>query len=174
MPRLLVATAGEPTIEVAALPRGTRWRDPMLTNGPSRTALLAPALFGLALLAGPGAALAGDCNADIAALTQKRQAFIDKLNVLAKATKGKLDPVASCPQLRGLTVAEGNLLKYLQANKNWCNIPDEAVDNLKGASAKSQSFATQACNIATQAKKQQAQQAASGLLEAQKLPSGPL
>ena len=42
-------------------------------------------------------ARAGDCNADIAGLSQKRQVFIDKLNVLAKAAKGKLDPVASCP-----------------------------------------------------------------------------
>jgi hypothetical protein len=123
-----------------------------------------------------GTARAADCNTDIAGLSQKRQAFIEKLNVLAKATKGKLDPVKSCPQLRGLVQAEGALLKYLTANKNWCNVPDDAVANLKGAAAKSQTFATQACNIAAQAKKQE-QQAASGAglgLEAQKLPSGPL
>ena len=120
---------------------------------------------------------AGDCNADIAALSQKRQTFIEKLNVLAKATKGKLDPVSSCPQLRGLVKTEGDLIKYLEGNKNWCNVPDETIANLKTADAKSQGFATQACNLAVQAKQQQKQQASTGSalgIEAQKLPTGPL
>ncbi len=142
----------------------------------SRVALLATLGMAAASSLWISTASAGDCNADIAGLTQKRQAFIDKLNVLAKSSKGKLDPVASCPQLRGLVVAEGNLLKYLESNKNWCNVPDAAVDNLKGAATKSQSFASQACNIAAQAKKQQQQQASGGGLglETQKLPAGPL
>ena len=126
--------------------------------------------------ASTGVARATDCNADVAGLTAKRQVSIDKLNDLAKSSKGKLDPVASCPVLRNLVKAEGDLLKYLEANKNWCNVPDEAVNNLKAADAKSQTFATQACNFAVQAKKQQ-QQAASGAnlgVEAQKLPAGPL
>ena len=128
-----------------------------------------------ALLAGT-AAVAGDCNTDIAGLSQKRQGFIDKLNVLAKAAKGKLDPVASCPTLRGLVSSEGGLLKYLEANKNWCNVPDETVANLKAANAKSQSFATQACSLAEQAKKQQKQATTNATLgvETQKLPTGPL
>ena len=121
-------------------------------------------------------ARATDCNGDVAGLTAKRQVFIEKLNVLAKASKGKLDPVASCPVLRGLVAAEGNLLKYLESNKNWCNVPDEAVNNLKAADTKSQAFATQACNFAAQAQKQKQQAASSPTLgvEAQKLPAGPL
>ena len=119
---------------------------------------------------------ATDCNSDVAGLTAKRQVSIDKLNELAKSSKGKLDPVASCPVLRNLVKSEGDLLKYLEANKNWCNVPDEAVNNLKTADAKSQTFATQACNFAVQAKKQQQQAASQATLgvEAQKLPSGPL
>lgn len=145
-----------------------------------RANIFAGLFLGAGFLAGalglPAAAVAGDCNSDIAGLTAKRQTYIEKLNVLAKATKGKLDPVASCPQLRGLVAAEAALIKYLEANKNWCNIPDEAVANLKAADAKSQTFATQACNLAAQAKKAQQQQAsgASLGLEQQKLPAGPL
>ena len=123
-----------------------------------------------------GGARAGDCNSDIAGLSQKRQAFIEKLNVLAKVAKGKLDPVASCPTLRGLVAAEAQLIKYLDANKNWCNVPDETVANLKAADVKSQSFAVKACQIAAQAKQQQ-KQASTGAnlgVEAQKLPAGPL
>ena len=130
----------------------------------------------LLLIGAAGTAEAGDCNADIAGLSAKRQGFIEKLNVLAKSAKGKLDPVASCPTLRGLVGAEGALLKYLEANKAWCNVPDEAVGNLKQASGKSQQFATQACNLATQVKQQQKQAATAPALgvEAQKLPTGPL
>ncbi len=141
----------------------------------ARLALASAVLLGATLTA--DIALAGDCNSDIAGLSQKRQVFIDKLNVLAKASKGKLDPVASCPTLRGLVKSEGELLKYLQSNKNWCNVPDETVANLQAADSKSQTFATQACNLATQVAKQK-QQAAAGAAaigqEAQKLPTGPL
>ena len=139
----------------------------------SRATTIAVVVIGLS----GTAAFAGDCNTDIAALSQKRQGVMEKLNVLAKATKGKLDPVASCPTLKGLVVTETALLKYLEANKNWCNVPDAAVDNLKAASAKSQQFATQACTLAVQVKKQQQQQASGGNalgIEAQKLPTGPL
>ena len=144
------------------------------------TGVLSRALFVATVVAvgslTTGAAYATDCNADITGLTQKRQVFIDRLNVLAKSSKGKLDPVASCPTLRGLQAAEGKLLGYLQANKDWCNVPDTAVDNLKNAASKSATFAAQACNIAAQAKKQQQQQASGANLglEAQKLPAGPL
>lgn len=134
------------------------------------------AMVAALVLFGAGAVQAGDCNADIGGLSAKRQTFIEKLNVLAKAAKGKLDPVASCPTLRGLVGAESALLKYLEANKAWCNVPDEAVGNLKQAAGKSQQFATQACNLATQVKQQQKQAASAPALgvEAQKLPTGPL
>ncbi len=128
---------------------------------------------------GVSSARAGDCNADIAALSKTRQGYIDKLNVLAKASKGKLDPIASCAPLQGLVKAEGSLLKYLEGNSNWCNVPDETIAGLKAGNAKSVNFATQACNFAAQAKKQSQQQASgagSGIAapEAQKLPTGPL
>ena len=145
----------------------------------SRMAVLATVAAGsLAAVMLPAAsAFAGDCNSDIAGLSQKRQAFIDQLNALSAKSKGKLDPVASCPTLRGLVSTEGNLLKYLEANKNWCNVPDEIVSNLKTADVKSQLFATQACNFAAQAKKAKEQQASSNAAiaaEAPKLPAGPL
>ena len=138
-------------------------------------AFVGAAVLSFGLIAA-GAAKAGDCNADIAGLSQKRQAFIDKLNVLAKASKGKLDPVASCPVLRGLVASEGSLIKYLDSNKNWCNVPDETVANLKAADAKSQTFAGQACKIAAMAAEQKKQATANPTIgaDAQKLPAGPL
>jgi hypothetical protein len=128
------------------------------------------------LTAGLVPAYAGDCNADISGLSQKRQSFIDKLNDIAKASKGKLDPIASCPALQGLVKAEGALIKYLEANTAWCNVPEETLNSLKAGSIKSVGFAQKACAFAAQAKKQQEQQAAGGGLgeAAPKLPAGPL
>ncbi|MCX8254451.1 hypothetical protein RHAL1_00009 [Beijerinckiaceae bacterium RH AL1] len=147
----------------------------MVSGRSTGRAIAGAAVLAFGLLAA-GAAKAGDCNADIGNLSQKRQVFIDKLNVLAKSSKGKLDPVASCPVLRSLVTSEGALIKYLDANKNWCNVPDETVANLKAADAKSQTFAAQACKIAAMAAEQKKQATANPTLgaDAQKLPQGPL
>lgn len=124
-----------------------------------------------------GAALAGDCNEDIGALTKKRQGIIDQLNQLAKNNAGKkqLDPVASCPKLKALVAAERDLIAYLTKNKDWCSVPEEALRNVTAGDANTSKIATQACAAAAQMKKMQEQQAA-GILNApqQKLPAGPL
>lgn len=121
-----------------------------------------------------GVAYAGDCNEDIGKLTKKRQAIIDQLNQLAKGTKNQLDPVAACPKLRALVVAEQELVSYLNKNKEWCAIPEEAFQNISASSAKSSGVAKQACAAAEQMKKAQQQQATGLNGPQQKLPSGPL
>lgn len=117
-----------------------------------------------------------DCNSDIANLTKKRQAIIDQLNHLAKGTKNQLDPIASCPKLRALVAAEKDLVGYLTKNKDWCQVPDDALANLSSGSAKSAGIANQACKVAAQMKKAQEQQATDALHAppGQKLPTGPL
>jgi len=126
--------------------------------------------------AGAGIARAADCNEDIGALTKKRQGIIDSLNSLAKGSEKKqLDPVASCPKLKALVGVERQLLAYLNKNKEWCNVPDSALENIGASSQKSSAVAAQACKIAEQVKKAQQQQATGGgLPPAQKLPTGPL
>lgn len=117
-------------------------------------------------------AVAAECSQDIGNLTKKRQSIIDELNKLAKSSpKGQLDPAASCPKLRILAAAEQELLAYLQKNKDWCMVPDEAISNLTMSFNRSKMVAGKACNIAEQIKKNQE---AGGLGGAQKLPTGPL
>jgi len=149
---------------------------------------LAPARFwlllvGFALLtfASAGGARAQSCNDDLAKLGQKRGAQIEALNGIAKANKGKLDPIAACPRFRELASIEEQMLAYLTKNKDWCNIPDEFLNNFKTGSAKSAGMATQACAIAAKIKKMQKEQALGGggggggnLGPAPKLPAGPL
>jgi hypothetical protein len=126
-------------------------------------------------LAAGGVAHAADCNEDIAGLSKKRQGIIDQLNQLAKGTKNQLDPAASCPKLKALVGAERELLAYLTKNKEWCSVPDSALENIGASAQKSGAVAAQACKIAAQMKKAQEQQATGGgLPQGQKLPTGPL
>jgi hypothetical protein len=134
-----------------------------------------PAALAL-VLALAGSAFAVDCNQDIAHLSKKRQAVIDQLNQLAKGGKKQLDPIASCPKLRALAAAEREFVAYLTKNKDWCSVPDEALQNLSTSSTKTSEVANQACKVAEQIKKAQEQGATGGAGQppAQKLPTGPL
>ncbi len=151
---------------------------PLRSAGRPRFSALAMACALSALIALPfclelvSPALAAECSEDIGNLTKKRQLVIDELNRLAKTSpKGQLDPAVSCPKLRILAAAEQELLAYLQKNKDWCMVPDEAITNLTMSFNRSKMVAGRACNIAEQIKKNQE---AGGLGGTQKLPSGPL
>ncbi len=145
---------------------------PLRRAGSMRKALFA-ATIGLPFFF-CGAAHATDCNPDIGALSKKRQGIIDQLNQLAQGGKKQLDPVASCPKLRALVAAERELVAYLSKNKDWCAVPDEALQNLSTGAARTVKVANQACTVAAQMKKAQEQQAAGALNAQQKLPAGPL
>jgi hypothetical protein len=128
---------------------------------------------------GPATSAAG-CETDIGKLQEKRNAQIASLNQLSKKG-GKLDPVAACPKLRGLASIEQQMLGYMVKNQNWCNIPENVIDNVKEGSGKTATIAKQACGLAAQVKKMQSQQAAGGggspfggQSAAPKLPAGPL
>jgi hypothetical protein len=75
--------------------------------------------------------------------------------------------------LRKLAGMESELIAYMTKNKDWCAIPDNAIENASTGHAKTAQTAAQACNIAAQMKKAQEQQANGGAGPA-KLPAGPL
>jgi hypothetical protein len=114
-----------------------------------------------------------DCNEDLGKLMQRREAIIQELNAAAKATQGKLDPTGACPKLRKLSGLETELIAYMTKNKEWCAIPDNAIENASGGHTKTAQTANQACTIAAQIKKAQEQQANGGAGPT-KLPAGPL
>jgi hypothetical protein len=143
-----------------------------MTLSPALRLALPVLLLGVGLPALVGSARA-DCNEDMGKIMQRRETLIQELNASAKATKGKLDPTSACPRLRKLAVMENELLAYMTKNKEWCAIPDSAIENATAGHAKTAQTATQACNIAEQIKKAQEQQANGGA-GPQKLPAGPL
>jgi len=132
----------------------------------------------LALLAGANGAYAQSCQEDFQKLTQRRMSQIQVLNNLGKAGKGKMDPNAACPAAKKLVGIETEMLNYMSKNKDWCNIPDNVLDQFKQARGKTQNFASQACGVAAKMKKMQEQQreqaAGGGMMAPPKLPSGPL
>lgn len=131
---------------------------------------------------------ASSCQTDFAKIAGRRQTYIDQVNKMTKTHGGKLDPVGACPLFRNLAAVQGQLVKYVNTNKNWCNIPDDVVKNSVAEQAKFSSIAGQACKVAAQAvsmRKQQLQQGQQGAAgpkngnafnapETLHLPSGPL
>jgi len=132
-----------------------------------------PLTFSLSLgLSQP--AKAAECSEDIGNLSKKRMDVIQALNKLAKSSpKGQLDPALSCPKLRELAAAEKAMLEYLNKNKDWCSVPDEAIMNLDKSFRHSTEIAGKACAFAAQEKKNQ-ESGSDSLLGGQKLPTGPL
>ena len=61
----------------------------------------------------------------------------------------------------------------MNKNKEWCQIPDQFIAQLKEAQGRDQMFATKACEAAANFKKMQEQQNAAGG-GPPRLPAGPL
>ena len=98
--------------------------------------------------------------------------FIDDF---AKSFHGKpMDPEAFCVKSAGLLKAESAIIAYMEKNKDWCQIPEDALTVLKANHVKSLEFSGKACSVAAQIKKMKEQQAAGGGPQAQPLPTGPL
>jgi uncharacterized alpha/beta hydrolase family protein len=115
------------------------------------------------------------CGEDLQKLAQRREAELATINNLVKAAHGKqLDPTVFCAKSGGLNAAENAMIAYMEKNKDWCQIPDEAISALKTNHAKSVAFTGKACAVAAQIKKMKEQQAQGGGPQAQPLPTGPL
>ncbi len=139
-------------------------------------------VLGLALIVGVAPAFADqDCGGDLQKLAARREVALKSINeMVANAHGKKLDPEAFCARSRPLNAAEDAMLAYMVKNKDWCQIPDDAVNQLKISHAKSVAFGGKACMVAAQIKKMKSQAAAqaaqqgSGAPAEQPLPAGPL
>ena len=94
----------------------------------------------------PGVALA-DCMTDFTAIRDEMQA---KGKLLEAAGKRKASPQELCPLFRAYTAAETKLTKYLVDNKEWCQIPDQAIQQSQVANKKSSDVRDKVCAAAAQ------------------------
>ena len=140
----------------------------------STTMLFLALALGAAGWAAPS--YAQSCAEDLQKLAQRRESELTVINGLVKSAHGKqLDPTVFCTKSAGLNAAEYAMISYMEKNKDWCQVPDEAVAQLKANHAKSVAFSAKACAVAAQMKKMKEQQAqGGGPQQAQPLPAGPL
>jgi hypothetical protein len=103
-------------------------------------------------------AQASDCQ-KLQAMLQQRQGLIQRMNAASNAKK--LDARGACSTL-GQIASNGNqVLKFMDVNKDWCQIPDAFVENMKADHDRTNKIRGQACRAASQQTKmlQQQQQA---------------
>jgi hypothetical protein len=142
---------------------------------PIRLALFAFGIAAGSLMLNATAFADQNCGDDLKRLAQKREVELTRINGLVQAAKGKpLNPTVFCSQSAGLNAAENALIAYMEKNKDWCGVPDDALASMKANHVKSAAFAAKACTVAAQMKKQQAAGAAANAPQAPALPAGPL
>jgi hypothetical protein len=95
-----------------------------------------------------GAALAQSCDDDLQKLAVKREAAMQSINGVVAAAHGKpLDPAVFCAKTAPLISVEGAMIAYMEKNKDLCQVPDEAIAQLKAAHAKTMGFSAKACTV---------------------------
>ena len=138
------------------------------------------------LLAAPALAQSSSCQ-DAQKFLNERQSLIQQINTLGGKGK-KVDPRAACAVLSKLVSNGETGIKWLQVNKDWCQVPDQFVENFKADHDKIKDMRGKACalvskmekmqNQARQQQQQQQQQGGNpfggGLTGTYKIPQGAL
>ena len=109
----------------------------------SRAILLAA----FAIIAASNAASAqapSQCNAFIPLRDDAQQ----KAAAVRAATEHKAERKEVCALVTRFATAEAAVVKFLEANKTWCGIPDEAVKAAKTGHERTLKFRTVACSEA--------------------------
>jgi hypothetical protein len=118
-------------------------------------ALLAAFVCGASAAHAQGAS--GSCG-DIQGHLQQRKSIAESLQA---GGKKKMDAKVACAGF-GKLVANGTaILKWTDANKDWCQVPETFVEGIKADHAKAQEIRAKACNVAAKIQ-QMEKQAKSG------------
>lgn len=108
-------------------------------------ALAAFAALAAALAPGEAAAQASTCQTDFQKVMEPRMKLIERIN--GYRTK-RPTPGQACSTLGELVAADGKLLGWLGENKEWCQIPDQLIEQLQEASGQASRSRGQACTAA--------------------------
>lgn len=107
-------------------------------------------------LAAPAYALSASCQAELDTYGQARLQLIEKINGFAKKR-----PTAkqACAVFGDLVKSEADMLKWMEDNQAWCQLPEPFVVDFKKGTEQGAKARTQVCAAA---KQQQQQRAPSG------------
>ncbi len=69
---------------------------------------------------------------------------------IGAAEKRRADRKEVCALVQRFAVAEGAAVKFLEDNKTWCAVPDQAISGAKASHEKTLKFRTVVCSDAAQ------------------------
>lgn len=87
-----------------------------------------------------------------AAFVQLRDTATKKAALVRDAMQKKADRKEICTLMTSYYAAEDSVVKFLEQNKTWCGIPDQAITNAKATHEHTLKFRTAACAEAPAAK----------------------
>jgi hypothetical protein len=115
-----------------------------------RTPLVVALVAGGAVLgAVPTLAQTSSCR-DVQTFMGERQKLIQQLNNAGGKDK-KLDPGVACSAFGKLVTNGETGLKWIEANKDWCQIPDQFAQSFREDHDKMKKLRGEACKIAAKA-----------------------
>jgi hypothetical protein len=103
------------------------------------------ALSAVAASSGGAMAQASTCQTDFQKYMGPRMALIQRINGFQKR---KPTPQAACSTLSQLVSADSRLSKWMTENKEWCQIPDNVVEQLQTGAGQATRARGQACGAA--------------------------
>jgi len=124
----------------------SRWTPARLTLGAGFGVTAVAGFAALLSATEPAAAQSAVCQ-EIGAHLVERKSLIDAVQKLGGKDK-KMDPKTACAAF-GKLVANGNTtLKAAETNKDWCQVPDQLIQNIKNDHEKVTKIRGQACGAA--------------------------
>jgi hypothetical protein len=105
-------------------------------------------VLGGAISAGTAPAVAQAGPPQCAAFTTLSAEAKKKADAVQAAIKAKVDRSEICTLMTNFVASEGKVIKFLEDNKTWCGVPDDAIKMSKMNHEKSLKFREVACNSA--------------------------
>ncbi|MDR3422171.1 MAG: hypothetical protein P4L80_13170 [Xanthobacteraceae bacterium] len=113
---------------------------------------LAVAIAALAIAAECPAAMAQAGPPQCNAFGPIKEDAEKKALAVRAAIQHKSERKEICVLVQRFYAAEGTMLKFLETNKTWCNIPEQAISNAKAGHEHTLKFQTAACTEGPAAK----------------------
>ncbi|HUC51718.1 MAG TPA: hypothetical protein VMA30_20225 [Xanthobacteraceae bacterium] len=105
-------------------------------------------VLGGAISAGTAPAVAQAGPPQCAAFTTLSAEAKKKADAVQAAIKAKVDRGEICTLMTSFVASEGKVIKFLEDNKMWCGVPDDAIKMSKMNHEKSLKFREVACSSA--------------------------
>ena len=115
----------------------------------SRVTVAAALAVAFAGFAGPALAQGTACG-DIQKTLIERKALVSQANGSSGSKKAKLTAAQACTLFGKLATNGAGGIKWLDANKEWCSIPDSFMDGFKQDHARVLTLRTKICSAASQ------------------------